>query len=252
MGKFEITEKFMPILSTSSNEYISLGILPEQFSLMSYVELIFDTPEFFVVFWNSMEVVMFVIIGQFIIAVLAAWGLTIYKIRYKKAIVLVYIIMMMLPFMVLMVPQYKILDQFNLINSLWSLILPGIFSSFPVIVIYMFFKKIPPSVFEAAKMDGAKDYEILLKIGIPLAYPGIISALLLSFIEYWNIIEQPLVFIDDSRLTLLSLYLPNINIDNISVTLAASVVTLIPSILIFVFGQSYLEKGVSSIIVKEL
>ena len=76
----------------------------------------------------------------------------------------------------------------------WSVILPGIFSAFIVFIVYVSFQKIPEEVLEAARIDGSGEWQILWKIGIPMAKEGILSALVLSFLEYWNLIEQPMTF----------------------------------------------------------
>lgn len=205
----------------------------------------------FLVFWNSTKIVFITIFGQLIVSVPAAWGLSIYQYKIKNLILAIYIVLMMIPFMVIMIPQYLILNKFALLDSLWAIIVPGIFSTLPVFIIYTFFSKIPKTVIEAARVDGANELQIFLKIGIPLGYPGIVATILLSFIEYWNVIEQPLIFLRNQKLTTLTLYLPNISLDNIRVTLVASVITLVPSVILFVVGQSYLENGIASIVIKE-
>lgn len=104
---------------------------------------------------------------------------------------------------------------------------------------------------EAAKIDGASDFQVFLKIGIPLGYPGILSVLILGFLEYWNAIEQPMTFLQEKELWPLSLYLPNIAVDKVSVSFVASVIMMIPAILIFIFGQRYLEEGIAASGLKE-
>lgn len=251
MGKYEIVSNLGPMFDQGNKEFISWSIFPENFSVQAYLELLLDTPEFFVVFWNSTKIVFFTIIGQLIVAVPAAWGLSIYKHKYRNLILTIYVVLMMIPFMVVMIPQYLVLNQISLLDSLGSIIVPGIFSTLPIFIMYTFFSKIPKSVIEAARVDGASEVQLFFQMGIPLGYPGIVATILLSFIEYWNIIEQPLIFLKNASLTTLTLYLPNISLENIRVTLAASVITLIPSVLLFIVGQSYLENGIASIVTKE-
>ena len=83
-------------------------------------------------------------------------------------------------------------------------------------------------------------------IGLPLGAPGILSAVVLGFLEYWNALEQPLTFLKDQTLWPLSLYLPTVTADNAGASLAASVIMLLPALLIFLFGQKYLEAGISA------
>ncbi len=88
-------------------------------------------------------------------------------------------------------------------------------------------------------------------IGIPLGSPGILSALVLGFLEYWNMVEQPLAFLEDLSLWPLSLYLPEIDLSRAGMALAASVITLIPAVFVFFMGQDYLESGIAASGMKE-
>lgn len=158
---------------------------------------------------------------------------------------------MLLPFQVLMVPDYLVLDRLGLMDTVWSIILPGAVSTFPVFIMKKGFDGIPVSVLEAAELDGAGAITTYIRIGLPLGIPGILSALLLSFIEAWNAIEQPLVFLKSQNLWPMSLFLANITQDDIGIAMVASVFMLLPVILIFLFGQRYLILGIQSSGVKE-
>ncbi|MGL5086500.1 MAG: ABC transporter permease subunit, partial [Clostridium sp.] len=118
--------------------------------------------------------------------------------------------------------------------------------TFPVFIMYRFFYNIPKGIIEAARVDGASEGKIFLKVGIPLGMPGIISALVLGFIEYWNLIEQPLTFIENQALWPISVYLPNIGLENADIAFLASLVTLLTSLAVFFAGQKYLKEGISA------
>ena len=139
----------------------------------------------------------------------------------------------MLPFQVIMLSQYLVLRELSLLDSLWAIILPGAFSTFPVFVLYNFFRAIPESIMESARIDGASEFQIFFKIGIPLGKTGIIAALLLQFLEYWNVVEQPLIFLDREELWPLTLYLPEISLENAGQSLVAAVITLVPTMILF-------------------
>ena len=110
---------------------------------------------------------------------------------------------------------------------------------------------LPKEVEEAAQVDGAGELAVFVRIGIPLGMPGILSALVLGFLEYWNMMEQPLAFIQDKTLWPLSLYLPEIQTGQAGTALAASVVVLIPAAFVFSIGQDYLEQGIIASGIKE-
>ena len=132
-----------------------------------------------------------------------------------------------------------------------AVILPAIFSTFPVFLIYRGFCSIHPGLLEAGRIDGAGELGLFVRIGLPLGSSGILSAFVLGFLEYWNMIEQPLTFLKSKELWPLSLYLPEIGLTQAGFAFAASVVTLIPAVFVFLLGQDYLEQGIAMSGLKE-
>ena len=249
MGKEELKEFLVPILS-GGEEYISLKLFPKFPTFKNYVKLLLDTPEFFVMYWNSVKIVLFVLLGQLLVGVPAAWGLAQYNFPLKKLLFTIYIVVMLMPFQVTMLSNYLVLDKLNFIDTHLSIIIPGMFSTFPIFIMYRFFSEIPKEIVESARVDGANEFQIFIKIAIPLGRPGIISAMILGFFEYWNIIEQPMTFLKDKTLWPLSLYLPNISLENADIAFTASAITLLTAIIIFFAGQKYLEQGILASAVK--
>ena len=250
MGEAELTGRLAPVLSGAPG-YASWELLPRYPTLRPYVELLFDSPQFFVMFWNSVKLTAGVLAGQMLVGVPAAWGFARFRFRGKNLLFTLYILLMLMPFQVTMVSSYLVLDRLNLLDTLAGLILPMVFSTFPVFILYRFFTGIPESLIESARLDGANEWQIFLRIGLPLGGAGVMSALVLSFLECWNLIEQPLTFLKDRTLWPLSLYLPQIAAGRAGLALAASVVALIPSVLVFLYGQTYLEQGIIAAGVKE-
>ena len=250
MGKAELTGHLAPVLG-KGKDFVSWGLLPKYPTIRSYVELLLDTPQFFVMFWNSVKIVFLSIAGQLIVGIAAAWGFARYNFRFKKILFTIYIVVMLMPFQVTMLSSYLVLDSFKLLDTHWSIILPAVFSTFSVFIMYRFFCNIPEAIIESARIDGASELKIFFKIGIPLGMPGIMSAVILQFLELWNLIEQPLTFLKDKSLWPLSIYLPNITLENADIAFTASAVTLIAAIIVFFAGQSYLEQGIAASAVKE-
>jgi len=245
MGAKEMTQNLAPVLENASG-YASWPIIAKYPTLQPYVELLLDTPQFFVMFWNSCIQVFPIILGQVLIGAPAAWALARFRFRGKKLLYFIYIVLMLMPFQVTMVSSYLVLNNMGLINTAWAIILPGAASTFPVFIMIRFFTAIPDAVTEAGEMDGASHFQIFLRIGLPLGAPGILSAVVLGFLEYWNALEAPLAFLNDQSFWPLSLYLPNITADNAGISLVASVIMLVPALLIFLFGQKYLEQGITA------
>lgn len=249
-GVKEVARNLSPVLGNEPG-FANWPLMPRYPTLRPYVEMLLDTPEFFVMFWNSCTLTFPVVAGQLVIGAPAAWALTRPRFKYRKIFSTLYIALMLLPFQVTMVSNYLVLDGLGLLDSRWSVILPGVFSTFPVFIIMRFFSGIPDSLIEAAALDGAGPLRCFLSIGLPLGVPGILSAAVLGFLEYWNMMEQPLAFFKDKSLWPLSLYLPAISTEKVGIAMAASVIMLMPALLIFLFGQNYLEQGIQAAGIKE-
>jgi multiple sugar transport system permease protein len=247
MGADEMHEKIGPVLADNSGRSAVWFFLPEYPTFRAYVELLFDSPDFFVMFWNSIKLVLPILIGQMLISVPAAWGFAKYQFKGRKTLFMIYIALMLMPFQVTMVSNYIVIDSLHLMNTRLAVILPAIFSTFPVFIVYRFFKGIPDALLEAAKTDGAGPFQTFVYIGIPVGAPGIAAAMILGFIEYWSMIEQPLTFIKDRALWPLSLYLPGTSGNQAAVALAASIMILIPPLLVFLVGKNYLERGIQAV-----
>ena len=250
MGNQEIMDSIGPVMQDQKG-YASWKLFPAFPTMKNAVQLFLDSPEFFQMFWNSVKITGGILAGQLLFGTPAAWGLARYSFRGKKFIYLLYIAMMMMPFQVTMLSEYLVLDQIHLLDTSASIILPGIFSTFSVFIMYRFFCGIPESILEAARIDGAGELQIFFRIGFPLGAAGLISALVLSFLECWNMIEQPMTFLAKKNLWPLSLFLPKVDSGNAGVSLCASLVALLPAVFVFLAGQDYLEQGIASSAVKE-
>ena len=251
MGKNELKDLLLPVLEQGSKGYVSWKLIPEYPTLKFYVEVLLDSPEFFIMFWNSVKIAAGVLIGQLLVGMPAAWGFARFDFSGKRLLFILYIALMMMPFQVMLLGNYLVLDYFGLLDSLPGIIFPAVFSTFPIFIMYRFFEGIPQALLEAARLDGAGELRLFFIIAIPLGSPGVISAMVLDFLEYWNLIEQPMVFLKTKELWPLSLYLPNIDLNKAGMAFAASMITLIPAVLVFFWGQEYLEQGIVAAAVKE-
>lgn len=250
MSRYELTQNLLPLM-TESDRMITWNFFSRYPTFEHYVRILFQTPQFFVVFWNSMKIVTLVLLGQLLIAVPAAWAFAVYPFRFRKILFTSYIVLMLMPFQVTMLSNYLVLDRLGLMNTHWAIILPAVFSAFPVFLIYRSFCDLPRGLIEAARIDGAGEWRIFCEIGLPLSSGGILSAMVLGFLEYWSLIEQPLAFLEDQSLWPLSLYLPEISLDQAGYSFVASIITLIPAVFVFLSGREYLEQGIVASALKE-
>lgn len=249
MGEQEITQLLEPVLYHSDG-FAAWTLFPLYPTLRNAVELCLDSPEFFQMFWNTMKITAGILTGQLVFGMPSAWGLARYKIPGKKAFYLLYILLMMLPFQVTMLSEYLVLNRLRLMDTLWAVIAPGAFSTFSVFLMYRFFCSIPEELLEAARMDGAGEWKIFFMVGVPLGASGILSALVLQFLECFGMVEQPLVFLQTKKWWPLSLYLPQIKAGQMGFALCCSFVALLPALCVFGMGQQYLEQGITTAAVK--
>lgn len=250
MDAEELREHLGPILAGDPG-FVSWRLLPEYPSLRPAVELFLDTPEYFHAFWNSSAITVGILTGQLLIGAPAAWGFARFDFPFRSALLTLYIILMLMPFQVTMLSSFLALDKLALTDSLWAVILPSAFSTFPVFIMYRFFRAIPQAILESALLDAQNSLQLFLYIGMPLGSSGIVSAMVLGFLESWNLIEQPMAFLKNKALWPLSLYLPNISLENAAPAFAGAVVTLIPAFLVFLMGREQLEQGIVAAAVKE-
>jgi len=243
-AQWELEVKLSPVF-VNTDGMAAWSVLPAAPTLKSLVEVLLDSPGFFTMFWNSVMISLGVLGGQLLTAVPAAWALARFPLRGKKWILTAYIVLMLMPFQVLMFPQYLVLQKCNLLDTLGAVILPAIFSTFPVFILHRFFKAIPQEILEAARLDGAGELRIFCQIGIPMGAPGIMSVCILTFLDSWNMIEQPMTYIKTKSLWPLSLFLPEIGMEEMGVGFAAALMMLIPALLLFLGCQEYLEQGIA-------
>lgn len=243
-NEVELDQILAPVIGDGMG-YATWHFIPLYPTVKNVVELLFDTPEYYVLFWNSVKIVGVVIAGQLLFAVPAAWGLARSHSRWAKMIFGLYMFCMILPFQVTMLSQYIVLNGMHMVNTHWAIILPLVFSTFPIFIMFSAFERVPASVVEAARLDGAGGFMIFVHMAVPIAKKGILSAVILGFLEYWNIVEQPVVFLRDRSLWPLSVYLPEVSAGGAGRAFAFALFSCIPSLIVFYIGRDVLAEGIS-------
>ncbi len=235
MGQSEIKKHYMA-------QTITMKLIPDRITLEAYKNLLFTRPQYLMYFWNSVKITGAIIIGQLIISIFAAYGFTVAKFKGKNIIFWIYIIIMLLPTQVTLVPSYMVITKLNLINHYLALILPGIFNPFGTFLLTAYMKDIPKEYMEAAQMDGASNMQTLGYVFLPILKSGVFAVVMLTLIEYWNIVEQALVLIRDLFKQPLSIYLSYIG-EEPSMVFAASCFYMFPVLWGFLYGHEYLVQG---------
>ncbi|RKN63009.1 carbohydrate ABC transporter permease [Paenibacillus ginsengarvi] len=226
------------------NPFVNLKLLPDQVSLEQYGKVLVNSPKFLTMFWNSVFMVIPIITGQTLVAALAAYAFSKLHFRGRDTLFIVYLLSMLMPFQVTLVPNYIMADTLGLLNSSGAIIWPGIFAAFGVFMLRQFMLQIPYAYIEAAKLDGASHLRIFSTIIVPMIKPGIAALVILLFVDYWNMVEQPLVFLNDSFKQPLSVYLSRINEGEQGVAFAASILYMTPMVLLFLYAEPYFIEGI--------
>ncbi|HEZ7988208.1 MAG TPA: carbohydrate ABC transporter permease [Ruminococcus sp.] len=252
MTSNEITANYGAMLNnmngtekTFISDKLNLKFIPDKVTFSQYVSVLFKNPEYLLKFWNSVILVVPITVFQLLVALFASYGFARSSGKLKNIIFFSYIILMLMPYQVTLVPNFLVADKFGLLNTRWSIILPGIFSPFSVFLLTKIMRRIPSSYIEAAKLDGASEWQILFHICIPLCKSALFSVALLVFIDYWNMVEQPLIMLKDKEMHPLSVFLSEINTGDIGLAFAVAVIYMVPSLLMFLYGEEYLVEGIT-------
>lgn len=252
MSASEISANYGSVFATNSNggkvyvaEKVNLKFIPDIVSFSQYITVLFKSPEYLLKFWNSVILVGPIVFFQLLVALMASYGFYRYTGKLRGIIFFSYIILMLMPYQVTLVPNYLVSDKLNLLDTNWAIWLPGVFSPFAVYLLTKFMKRIPVSFIEAAQIDGANELQIFRKICVPLCKGATCSAAILIFIDYWNMVEQPLILLSDAEKHPLSVFLSKINAGEIGLAFAVATIYMVPSLLIFLYGEEYLVEGIA-------
>lgn len=237
-------------------------ILPSRITFENFEKAVTQTKSwtgvnFFRMFGNSLLVSGFSIIGIIIVSVFAAFGFSNYKFFGKETIFICFLLGFMLPVQVLLVPLFVLMKNIGLMQSYLALILPYIAFGFPIgtLILRSFFEKIPVEIKEAAKIDGASDTRVLLSIVLPLSRPAIATVVIFNFLTVWNEFLFALVFISKDSMQTIPVVLARMisnpySIVQYEVYSAMIVLTLIPTLIIFILFQKWFIAGLSAGAVK--
>lgn len=227
------------------NEKVNLQLIPDKVSFSQYSTVLFKSPDYLVKFWNSVIYVVPIVIFQLVVAAGASYAFARVNTKLRSIVFFVYIILMLMPYQVTLVPNFLVVSKLNLINTRWAIILPGVFSPFAVFILTKYMKRIPRAMVEAAQLDGAGEWTIFWRIYMPMCRATLYSVAILVFIDYWNMVEQPLVLLTDSDLYPLSVFLSKINEADTGIALSIAVIYMIPPVLLFLYSEDYLIEGIS-------
>ncbi len=244
---FMSSSQISKMLDFANGEYKDLNMIPEMFTLEQFYQVLFRRPEYLLKFWNSVIITLPTVIGQVVVSSFAAFAFAKLKFPFRDKLFFIYIVLLILPLQVTLVPNYIILDNMNLLNNFLAIILPGTFSTFGICLLRQSIKYIPDSSIEAARIDGASYFRIFTRIVIPQIKGGLITLTLLCFIDNWNVVEQPLIYFEDNSMYPLSITMADISNSDYGIIFACGVMFMIPALVIYFYGHKDINLSISDI-----
>ena len=173
MTQSEINANYGMIFSniTGDRGYIAdkvtLKFIPDKVSLSQYITALIKSPDYLFKFWNSVILVVPIVVLQVGTAALASYGFTRWRGKFRSFMFFFYVILMLMPYQVTLVPNYLVSEWMGILNTRWAIIFPGMFAPFSVFLLTKSMRRIPSSLIEAAKLDGAGEWQIFTRICLP-------------------------------------------------------------------------------------
>jgi multiple sugar transport system permease protein len=220
--------------------FIRMALIPPWVTFRQYVALLFD-PSYITAFWNSVIITLPAVVGVLVVSLPAAYAFEMSQWRHKEKLFFMYLVIMLMPLPVVLVPQFVIAGYLGIQESVLAVILPAIFNPFGVFLLRQFLKTFPTECLEAATIDGAGNVRLLLSIVLPLIKPAVAALAMLTFVDYWNVVDQAIVFITNPNMMPLSVQLSRLG--NVDIIFAASFFYMLPALIVFLWGQEHLVAG---------
>jgi multiple sugar transport system permease protein len=222
-------------------------LIPRTMRFINYVS-VFSILPFHLYFRNSLFVSAFTITATLVTSSMAAFAFSRLRFRGRTLLFLLYLATLMVPRQVVLVPNFMIMKNLKLLDNLWSLILTGTFTAYGTFFLRQFFLTIPNELEEAAIIDGIGYFKRLALIIIPLAKPALITLTIITLLNTWNDFLFPLVFInsDANRTLTIGLSLLRGDYDTQwNIVMAATLLSVSPLVLFFVFAQRFFIEGIA-------
>ncbi|MGN1192137.1 MAG: carbohydrate ABC transporter permease [Dorea sp.] len=209
----------------------------------AYYQVFLAEPGYLMKFWRSLIMCLIIAGGQTLISCLGGIAFAKYEFPGKRICFLLMALFMILPIQVTLLPNYILLEKMQLLGTWWALIIPGIFSPFGTVWLTFVFKALPGEWMEAASLDGAGLLTTVFRILVPAARPAVITLFIISFVDSWNMVEQPITFLKGSEQYPLSVFLAGLTGNSVPVQAVCGILCLIPVTFLFLYYQEELTEG---------
>jgi len=245
MSPGEVTARFAPG-GGSFGKPRGLTLIPTMVTLKQYYTLLIENAAYLNMFWKSVFYASVITVCANIFVIPLAFVFAKLPFRGSNVIFFIFLLTMMMPFQVTLLPVYIVLSRTGLLDTAWSLTLPSIFAPFGVFLLRQFIRGVPNEYTEAALLETNSVIKILRYVIIPTAKNGVIAMSILIFAEAWNLVEQPILFLSDPRKYPLSAAMNGIMTSNLNVAYSGSILFLTPIVVLYLCFEEQIIEGLES------
>lgn len=228
-------EEILRYYRMGKEQFSGIHLIPEHVTLAQYAQAFFRSPSFLYMFWNSVIYTLPVVAGQFLLSVPAAYAFAKLPFKGRDGLFFACVVLLILPVQVTIVPGYIVTSRLGLLDHRLSVILPGIFLSFGLCLLRQSMRYIPDEQLDAARLEGAKEHAVLLHIVLPQVKSAASILCILTFIDCWNMVEQPLIYLNSPEKQPLSIYLNTIWEENMGIAFACGTIFAVPVVLLYMY-----------------
>lgn len=241
----EIREYMAARNNYSADAMMEIRIFPRSFSLEQYYQTLISDRRILHFFCNSALYTLAILTGQLLILPAFAFALSCFRFRGRDAIAFTVVLLMVLPFQVLMVPNVLTLRALNLLNTPYAVILPAVSSPFIIFLLRQYMVGIPRELIQAAQIDGARPLSCFLRVILPICGPVLGATVALSFADCWNLVEQPLAYLTlREDLYPLSAVFGRLSSNITGNEFAGAVLFILPALFVYMYFQEDIIEGI--------
>lgn len=215
-----------------------------EFTLEYFYQVFLAQSQYLLRFWKSLALSACITVGQMLVSILAGYSFAKSKFPGRNFMFFLLIVWMIMPLQVTLVPNYLMLDELGLLNTYYALALPMIFVPLGTFIMTQSFKAIPNEIIEAAQLDGAKTIGVIFKVMVPMSKSALVCTMLLSFLDGWNMVEQPIVFLKELSQYPLSVALASVPSGDPNVQLVCCILAATPPLLLFALFNREMAEGI--------
>lgn len=212
---------------------------------LGYYDVFLASPVYLLRFWKSLALAALIALGQVVLSVFAAYGFAKYRFPGRDIIFFILMMVMVLPVQVTIVPNFIVLDKLRLLDSYAALALPAIFSPLGAFILTQSFRSVPDAITEAAALDGAGVFRTLWYVMTPMNKSGLVCAALLSFLDGWNMVEQPIAYLSSFDQYPISVALAYTPPRGTTVQFVCCLLVLLPPLFLFTRYNTELVEGIT-------